>query len=150
MLLVVSGLKLNAFVCGKKESRKRWKHLWPKLNELGLFLCFLGFWFRREKQKQKQPGVMIKSDIEESAILVIWVLSVLLSLVPGMRNDGQKQQQGGAPRPGRPNGFIPSSFRAISSYLRIVSSGASTVARSAASVASSIVDRDDDANHDQV
>ncbi|GMY31422.1 autophagy-related protein 18f-like isoform X2 [Fagus crenata] len=93
---------------------------------------------------------MIKSDIEESAILVISVLSVLLSLVLGMRNDGQKQQQGGAPRPGRPNGFIPSSFRAISSYLRIVSSGASTVARSAASVASSIVDRDDDANHDQV
>ncbi|KAJ6293207.1 hypothetical protein OIU78_025233 [Salix suchowensis] len=48
------------------------------------------------------------------------------------------------------NGFLPSSFRAISSYLRIVSSGASTVARSAASVAQSIVDRDDDANHDQV
>jgi len=48
------------------------------------------------------------------------------------------------------NGFLPSSFRAISSYLRIVSSGASTVARSAASVAQSIVDRDADANHDQV
>jgi hypothetical protein len=48
------------------------------------------------------------------------------------------------------NGFLPSSFRAISSYLRIVSSGASTVARSAASVAQSIVDRDDYANHDQV
>jgi hypothetical protein len=48
------------------------------------------------------------------------------------------------------NGFLPSSFRAISSYLRIVSSGASTVARSAASVAQAIVDRDADANHDQV
>lgn len=72
----------------------------------------------------------------------------------GMKNDGQKQQVlhqgvvgGGG---GRTNGFIPSSFRAISSYLRIVSNGASTVARSAASVASSIVDRDDDADHDQV
>ncbi|MCH98689.1 autophagy-related protein 18f-like [Trifolium medium] len=76
-----------------------------------------------------------------------------------MRNDGHKQQLlhhpggvgvgvgGGG---GRTNGFIPSSFRAISSYLRIVSSGASTVARSAASVASSIVDRDDVADHDQV
>jgi len=93
---------------------------------------------------------MIKGDIEESAILVFWVFAILLSLVLGMRNDGQKQQQGGVPRPARPNGFIPSSFRAISSYLRIVSSGASTVARSAASVASSIVDRDDDASHDQV
>jgi hypothetical protein len=34
--------------------------------------------------------------------------------------------------------------------LRIVSSGASTVARSAASVASSIVDREDVSDHDQV
>ncbi|MED6219840.1 hypothetical protein PIB30_039401 [Stylosanthes scabra] len=76
----------------------------------------------------------------------------------GMRSDSQKQQVlhqgvgvgGGAAAVGRTNGFIPSSFRAISSYLRIVSSGASTVARSAASVASSIVDRDDDADHDQV
>ncbi|KAJ4832445.1 hypothetical protein Tsubulata_017108 [Turnera subulata] len=48
------------------------------------------------------------------------------------------------------NGFFPSSFRAISGYLRIVSSGASTVAKSAASVAQSIVDREDDAGHDQV
>ncbi|XP_058756502.1 autophagy-related protein 18f [Vicia villosa] len=72
----------------------------------------------------------------------------------GMRNDGQKQQVlhqgGGVGVGGRTNGFIPSSFRALSSYLRIVSSGASTVARSAASVASSIVDRDDVADHDQV
>lgn len=74
----------------------------------------------------------------------------------GMRNDGQKQQlihQGvgvAAAGGGKTNGFIPSSFRAISSYLRIVSSGASTVARSAASVASSIVDRDDVSDHDQV
>ncbi|KAK1407051.1 hypothetical protein QVD17_38662 [Tagetes erecta] len=51
------------------------------------------------------------------------------------------------------NGFIPSSIRSFSSYLRIVSSGASTVAstvRSAASAASTIVDRDSDAVHDQV
>ncbi|KAF8414077.1 hypothetical protein HHK36_002076 [Tetracentron sinense] len=69
-----------------------------------------------------------------------------------MRNDVQKSQ-GGVPRSGRSNGFIPS-LRTISSYLRIVSSGASSVAstvRSAgASVASSIVDRDDDAGRDQV
>ncbi|KAJ4975185.1 hypothetical protein NE237_000291 [Protea cynaroides] len=71
----------------------------------------------------------------------------------GMRNDGQKPQ-GVVPRSGRTNGFIPNSFRTISSYWRIVSSGASTVAstvRSAgASVASSIADRDDDACRDQV
>lgn len=61
--------------------------------------------------------------------------------------------QGGGPRSARGNNFIPNSFRAISSYLKIVSSGASTVAttvRSAASAASSIVDRDDDASHNQV
>ncbi|KAL0302074.1 UNVERIFIED_CONTAM: Autophagy-related protein 18f [Sesamum radiatum] len=74
-----------------------------------------------------------------------------------MRNDGQKSGDGGAlvPRPGRgSNGIIPNSFKALSSYLRVVSSGASTVAstvRSAASAASSaIVERDGDANHDQV
>lgn len=70
-----------------------------------------------------------------------------------MRNDGQKPQ-GLVPRPGRTNGLIPTSFRALSSYLRIVSSGASTVAssvKSAASAASAIVDRDNnDASHDQV
>ncbi|KAI4333805.1 hypothetical protein L6164_018567 [Bauhinia variegata] len=93
---------------------------------------------------------MIKSEFEESVIVLLWVAAIFVSLILGMRNDSQKQQQGGAPRSGRTNGFIPSSFRAISSYLRIVSSGASTVARSAASVASSIVDRDDDADHDQV
>ncbi|KAM1343275.1 hypothetical protein PS2_007413 [Malus domestica] len=94
---------------------------------------------------------MIKAVFEESSVFVIWVLTSLISLVLGMRNDGgQKQQQGGVPRPARSNSFIPNSFRAISSYLRIVSSGASTVARSAASVASSIVERDDGTNHDQV
>ncbi|WCJ31297.1 hypothetical protein M5689_012802 [Euphorbia peplus] len=45
---------------------------------------------------------------------------------------------------GKNGGFLPSSFRAFSSYLRIVSSGASSVARSAASAAHSFVDRDDD------
>ncbi|KAE9456610.1 hypothetical protein C3L33_11615, partial [Rhododendron williamsianum] len=59
-----------------------------------------------------------------------------------MRNDGQRH-------PGRANGFIPTSFRALSSYLRIVSSGASSVARSAASAASAIVERDNDNSHDQ-
>ncbi|GAB4849612.1 hypothetical protein Ancab_004406 [Ancistrocladus abbreviatus] len=69
-----------------------------------------------------------------------------------MKNDGSKPQ-GGVGGSVRGNGFIPSSFRAISSYMRIVSSGASTVAssvRTAASAASSIVDRDDDARRDQV
>lgn len=71
-----------------------------------------------------------------------------------MKNEGKKSQGGVAAAtssPGRANGFIPSSFRAISSYLRIVSSGASTVASSVRSAASSIVvDRDDDARYDQV
>lgn len=98
---------------------------------------------------------MIEGEFEESVIVVLWLVAILCSLVMGMRNDSQKQQMlhqgvGGGGGVGRTNGFIPSSFRAISSYLRIVSSGASTVARSAASVASSVVDRDDDADHDQV
>ncbi|KAK1327110.1 Autophagy-related protein 18g [Acorus calamus] len=73
-----------------------------------------------------------------------------------MRSDGQRPS-GGVPRPagaGKNNGFFPSSLKAFSSYLRIVSSGASTVAstvRSAGvSVASSIAsDRGDD-GRDQV
>ncbi|ESQ42994.1 hypothetical protein EUTSA_v10012811mg [Eutrema salsugineum] len=43
-----------------------------------------------------------------------------------------------------------SSFRALSNCLRVISSGASTVARSAASAASSAVNRDIDSLHDQV
>ncbi|CAK9176262.1 unnamed protein product [Ilex paraguariensis] len=66
-----------------------------------------------------------------------------------MRNDGQKPQ-GGVPRPGRNNGLVNSSFRALSSYLKIVQSGASTVVRSAVSAASTIADRDSDNSHDQV
>ncbi|KAA8523736.1 hypothetical protein F0562_010159 [Nyssa sinensis] len=68
-----------------------------------------------------------------------------------MRNDGKKPQ-GVMPQPGRANGFIPT-FRALSSYLRIVSSGASTVAstvRSVASAATAIVDRDNDVSQGQV
>lgn len=74
------------------------------------------------------------------------MLGIVISLVLGMKsNEGKK-----SPRNGLANRFIPSSFRAISSYIRIVSSGASTVAKSAASVASSFVDRDGDSSHDQV
>ncbi|CAJ1956804.1 unnamed protein product [Sphenostylis stenocarpa] len=94
---------------------------------------------------------MIEGEFEESLIILLWLGSILVYLVMGMRNDAQKQQllhQGNGG--GKTNGFIPSSFRALSSYLRIVSSGASTVARSAASVASSIVERDDVPDHDQV
>ncbi|KAM7504119.1 hypothetical protein LguiB_003023 [Lonicera macranthoides] len=69
-----------------------------------------------------------------------------------MRNEDLKPEGATAvPRFGRANGgFIPTSFRAFS---RIVSTGASTVAstvRSAASAASAIVDRENDAFHDQV
>lgn len=72
-----------------------------------------------------------------------------------MRNDSQKSGDGGAlvPRARVNNGIIPNSFKAFSSYLKYVSSGASTVAstvRSAASAASAIVERDGDTNHDQV
>ncbi|XP_076893256.1 autophagy-related protein 18f-like [Bidens hawaiensis] len=64
-----------------------------------------------------------------------------------MRRIDQKQRYGG----GGTGGFIPSSFRSLSSYLRIVSSGASTVASSVRSAASAaIVDRDSDAVPDQV
>ncbi|KAA8544581.1 hypothetical protein F0562_022560 [Nyssa sinensis] len=69
-----------------------------------------------------------------------------------MGNDSKKTQ-GGLPRFGRTNGFITTSFRALSSYLWIVSSGVSTVAstvQSATSAVSAIVDRDNDASHDQV
>jgi hypothetical protein len=97
---------------------------------------------------------MIKTvpvEEESAAVFLIWVLLGLIArVVLGMMNDGGQKQQGGVSRHAKTNGFIPSSFRALSSYLRIVSSGASTVARSAVSVASSIVDRDDDTNHDQV
>lgn len=72
-----------------------------------------------------------------------------------MRNDSQKSGDGGSvvPRGRVNNGILPNSFRAFSSYLKIVSSGASSVAstvRSAASAASAIVERDGDTSHDQV
>ncbi|CAA6674447.1 unnamed protein product [Spirodela intermedia] len=62
-----------------------------------------------------------------------------------MRNDAPRIQ-GGAPRTGKGGGFF--SLRSVSGYLRIVSSGASSVASTVksagASVASSIVEREDD------
>uniref|UniRef100_A0A1D1Z9A3 Breast carcinoma-amplified sequence 3 n=1 Tax=Anthurium amnicola TaxID=1678845 RepID=A0A1D1Z9A3_9ARAE len=68
-----------------------------------------------------------------------------------MRNDAQRAQ-GGVPRSGKGGGFF--SRRTLSSYLRIVSSGASTVAstvRSAgASVASSIAEKETGAGSDQI
>ncbi|MBA0606609.1 hypothetical protein Godav_019051 [Gossypium davidsonii] len=67
-----------------------------------------------------------------------------------MRNSGDGQGQSRTQSGGVVSRSARSSFRAISSYLRIVSSGASTVARSAVSVASSIVDREDDSGYDQV
>ncbi|XP_022940185.1 autophagy-related protein 18f-like isoform X1 [Cucurbita moschata] len=67
-----------------------------------------------------------------------------------MGNDRAVKQQGTVARSGRAHEFISSSFRAFSSYMKIVSAGASTVARSAASVASSLVDKDDEANGFQV
>ena len=100
--------------------------------------------------KKKQPGVMIRVESEELVILVFWVLGVLFTLILGMRNDGALKQQGSVARSGRAHGFISSSFRAFSSYMKNVSSGASTVARSAASVASSLVDKDGEAKGSQV
>ncbi|KAL3639928.1 hypothetical protein CASFOL_014896 [Castilleja foliolosa] len=73
-----------------------------------------------------------------------------------MRNDSQRSGDGGGvvPIPGRVNnGIIPNSFKTLSSYLKIVSSGASTVAstvRSAASAASAVVERDGETNQYQV
>ncbi|XP_020241850.1 autophagy-related protein 18g-like isoform X1 [Asparagus officinalis] len=62
-----------------------------------------------------------------------------------MRNEGQRPQGSG-----RNNGFM----RSFSSYLRIVSNGASNVASTVksagVSVASSLADRDEDAARDQV
>ncbi|XP_020241852.1 autophagy-related protein 18g-like isoform X2 [Asparagus officinalis] len=61
-----------------------------------------------------------------------------------MRNEGQRPQGSG-----RNNGFM----RSFSSYLRIVSNGASNVASTVksagVSVASSLADRDEDAARDQ-
>lgn len=84
-------------------------------------------------------------DIELNFVFWVFVNFIVRSF-PGMRNstDGPKPQNGVVSRSAK------SPFRAISSYLRIVSSGASTVARSAVSVASSIVERDDESSHDQV
>ncbi|KAG6592018.1 Autophagy-related protein 18f, partial [Cucurbita argyrosperma subsp. sororia] len=93
---------------------------------------------------------MIRVESEELVILVFWVLGVLFTLILGMRNDGALKQQGSVARSGRAHGFISSSFRAFSSYMKNVSSGASTVARSAASVASSLVDKDAEAKGSQV
>ncbi|KAK4439844.1 Autophagy-related protein 18f [Sesamum alatum] len=74
-----------------------------------------------------------------------------------MRNGGQEWWGWWStwlPRPGKgSNGIIPNSFKALSSYLKIVSSGASTVAstvRSAASAASAIAERDSETKYDQV
>ncbi|KAE8680196.1 autophagy-related protein 18f-like isoform X3 [Hibiscus syriacus] len=67
-----------------------------------------------------------------------------------MRNGGDGPGQSKTQVGGVVSRSARSSFRAISSYLRIVSSGASTVARSAVSVASSIVDREDVSEYDQV
>ncbi|XP_044473631.1 autophagy-related protein 18f-like isoform X2 [Mangifera indica] len=93
---------------------------------------------------------MLKRKIAERELtFAFWVfVHLIVGLVFGMRNsgnsDGQKSQNSVVSRSAK------SSFRAISSYLRIVSSGASTVARSAASVASSIVERVENSSLDQV
>ncbi|KAK8712370.1 hypothetical protein V6N13_147610 [Hibiscus sabdariffa] len=67
-----------------------------------------------------------------------------------MRDSGDGQGQTNLQGGGVVSKSAWSSLRAISGCLRIVSSGASTVARSAVSVASSIVDREDDSVYDQV
>lgn len=110
--------------------------------------------------------IEFKGEFEESVVtlllLVLWVAVIFISLVLGMsRNDGQKQQHllhggvaaagSGSGRRTNSNGFIPGSFRTLSGYLKIVSSGASTAARSAAaSFSSSVLDKDDNADRDRV
>jgi len=107
--------------------------------------------------------IEFKGGFEESVVtlllLCLWIAVIFISLVLGMsRNDGQKQQHllhggvaAGSGGKTNSNGFIPSSFRTFSVYLKIVSSGASTVARSAAaSFASSILDKHGDADRDRV
>ncbi|KZV56428.1 autophagy-related protein 18f [Dorcoceras hygrometricum] len=55
------------------------------------------------------------------------------------------------PRSGRGNnGIIPNSFKSFSSYLKFVSSSASTVAASVRSATSSIGERDSESSHNQV
>ncbi|CAN8248267.1 unnamed protein product [Cochlearia groenlandica] len=61
-----------------------------------------------------------------------------------MRKNNDGSQDGVVSRSAR------SSFRALSNCIRVISSGASTVARTAASAASSAVNRDTDSPHDQV
>lgn len=82
--------------------------------------------------------------VKESSGILLLLFDLVFALDLGMRNEGQKAQGSG-----RNNGFL----RSFSSYLRIVSNGASTMASTVksagASVASSIADRDSDAR-DQV
>lgn len=69
----------------------------------------------------------------------------------GMRNDGNNKLQGGrGQRSNRSSGFFPSSFRAISSYIKSATSVASTLRSAGASVASSISHAEDDSHRDQV
>ncbi|CAA7049217.1 unnamed protein product [Microthlaspi erraticum] len=66
-----------------------------------------------------------------------------------MRKDGD-----GSPKPTTSDGVVSrsarSSFRALSNCIKVISSGASTVARTAVSAASSVATRDIDSLHDQV
>ncbi|XP_010539276.1 PREDICTED: autophagy-related protein 18f isoform X2 [Tarenaya hassleriana] len=64
--------------------------------------------------------------------------------------DGSQKQASGVGGGGVVSRSARSSFRALSNCLRVISSGASTVARSAVSAASGAVDRDNDPGHDQV
>ncbi|RDX72115.1 Autophagy-related protein 18f, partial [Mucuna pruriens] len=110
--------------------------------------------------------IEFEAEFEESLVTLLWswVVAILWSLVVGMgRNDDQNQLHllhgGGAAAAGsdsgdrtnnnnNTNGFIPNSFHTLSGYLKKVSSGASTAARSvAASFASPVLDNTD---HDQV
>lgn len=74
-----------------------------------------------------------------------------------MKNDCQKRGGVGVDmealvtRSGRSNnGIIPNSFKSLSSYLKFVSSGASTVTASVRSATSSVGERDSETSHDQV
>lgn len=84
-------------------------------------------------------------------VIFLWVFHL------DMKNDCQRRGGVGVdtealvPRSGRSNnGIIPHSFKSLSSYLKFVSSGASTVAASMRSATSSVGERDSETSHDQV
>ncbi|OIW08299.1 hypothetical protein TanjilG_02975 [Lupinus angustifolius] len=111
---------------------------------------------RQAFNEVKRMKTHVTKGVRKTVRKTLLFLSPLILGMSG-NNDGQKQHHllhggvgGGARTNNNNSSFVPSSFRVLSSYLKVVSSVARSAAASAASVVSSIVDRDDDADHDQV